>query len=199
MQKLVLASHNPGKVNEIQSLLADFPVDIVPQSHWSISDVPETGLTFVENAIIKARHVCHHTQLPAIADDSGLEVASLKGKPGIYSARFAGETASDSDNIAKLLGVMHNIPQSERQACYRCVIVLLRHESDPMPVICQGSWQGEITTAPVGEYGFGYDPVFYDAAQGCTAAQMIPELKNKLSHRAIALQALQKFVMKFEE
>lgn len=191
MKKIVLATGNAGKVREFAQLLAEFDAEIIPQTQLKVSNVPETGLTFVENALIKARHAAEITGLPAIADDSGIEVDALNGAPGIYSARFAGENATDFDNNQLLLQQLQAIPEAERTARYHCVIVYLRHALDPTPLICHGIWEGRVLTAPQGENGFGYDPLFLIPAQQCTAAQMPSDLKNKLSHRGQAMRELQ--------
>jgi XTP/dITP diphosphohydrolase len=190
MKKIVLATGNQGKVREMADLLSDFGFDVVAQSEFNVSDVAETGTTFVENAIIKARHAAKETGLPAIADDSGLEVDYLNGAPGIYSARYAGEGASDQDNIDKLLEAMQGVAEEQRSARFHCVLVLMRHENDPTPLICHGSWEGRILTAQSGENGFGYDPVFYVPEEGCASAQLEPARKKQLSHRGKALQKL---------
>jgi XTP/dITP diphosphohydrolase len=191
MKKIVLATGNAGKVREFAQLLAEFDAEIIPQTQLNVSNVPETGLTFVENALIKARHAAEITGLPAIADDSGIEVDALNGAPGIYSARFAGENATDVDNNQLLLQQLQSIPEAERTARYHCVIVYLRHALDPTPLICHGIWEGRVLTAPQGDNGFGYDPLFLIPEQQCTAAQMPPDLKNKLSHRGQAMRELQ--------
>ena len=188
--KIVLASNNPGKVREIGALLADSGIEILPQSDFAVSEVEETGPTFVENAILKARHAAEHTGLPAIADDSGLVVDALNGAPGIYSARYAGENASDADNLHKLLEAMADVPEDQRSARFVCLMVFLRHAADPLPLICQGIWEGRITTAPSGAGGFGYDPVFFVPEKGCTSAELPPDEKNRLSHRGQALRCL---------
>lgn len=190
MKKIVLATGNQGKVREMADLLNDFGFDVVAQSEFNVSDVAETGTTFVENAIIKARHAAKETGLPAIADDSGLEVDYLNGAPGIYSARYAGEGASDQDNIDKLLEAMQGVAEEQRSARFHCVLVLMRHENDPTPLICHGSWEGRILTEQSGENGFGYDPVFYVPEEGCASAQLEPARKKQLSHRGKALQKL---------
>jgi len=188
--KIVLASNNAGKVREINQLLNGGNIAVVPQSEFNIPDAEETGLTFVENAIIKARQAAELSGLPAIADDSGLEVDALKGAPGIYSARFAGEGASDSDNLQKLLREIKDVPEAERTARFQCLMVFMRHDKDPTPIICQGTWEGVITFEPQGENGFGYDPVFFVPTHHCTSAQLPAETKNQLSHRGQALQKL---------
>lgn len=188
--KIVLASNNQGKVREIGQMLSDSDIKVLPQSHFHITEVEETGLTFVENAILKARNAAAQSGLPAIADDSGLEVDALNGAPGIYSARFAGPGASDMDNLNKMLVELKGIPAGERNARFQCLMVYLRHAGDPTPLICQGTWEGVITTEPRGENGFGYDPVFYIPQHDCTAAELSAEVKNRLSHRGQALLCL---------
>ena len=190
MQKVVLATGNAGKVTELSAMLAPFALDIVPQTALGVTDADETGLTFVENAIIKARHASLITGLPAIADDSGLAVDALGGAPGIYSARYAGEAASDSNNIDKLLQALDAVPADKRSAQFHCVLVYMRHAEDPTPLICHGIWHGSITHAKSGSAGFGYDPVFYVASEGCTSAELSRERKQQLSHRGKALSQL---------
>ena len=188
--KLVLASGNAGKLKELQAMLAGLPLQIVPQRELGVDDVPETGLTFVENALIKARHACEVTGLPALADDSGLIVDALDGAPGLYSARYAGSPTDDAANNAKLLQALRDVPAEHRTARFYAVIVLLRHPNDPQPLICEGSWEGRIIDELRGSNGFGYNPVFLDEELGLTAAQMEPAQKNGRSHRAKALQLL---------
>lgn len=188
--KVVFASSNAGKIIELQNLCQPFNIEIIPQSDLGVRDVPETGLTFVENALIKARHACQVTGLPALADDSGLEVKILQGKPGIHSARYAGENASSTNNIQKLLKNLENYSEADRAAIFHCVLVFLLHANDPTPLICQGTWQGRILLAPQGKQGFGYDPVFFDPDQGCSAAELDLTLKNQISHRGKALRQL---------
>jgi len=190
MQRIVLASNNPGKVREIGQMLADFDMQVLPQSDFDISEVEETGLTFVENAILKARNAAKQSGLPAIADDSGLEVDALKGAPGIYSARYAGAGASDEQNLQKLLEDLKDVSEAERTARFQCLMVFMRHANDPTPLICQGTWEGIITFEPRGKHGFGYDPVFFVPEQQCTSAELPPATKNQLSHRGQALRAL---------
>lgn len=190
MQKIVLASSNKGKVAELSQMLAGRNIDIIAQSTLGVSDAAETGLTFIENAIIKARHAALTTGLPAIADDSGLAVDALGGAPGIYSARYAGEGATDKLNIDKLLANMQAIPAPQRSAQFHCVLVYMRHAEDPTPLICHGIWHGEIATSAIGEHGFGYDPVFWLSHENCSAAQLTPSQKQQLSHRGKALQRL---------
>ncbi|MFY8298116.1 XTP/dITP diphosphatase [Pseudoalteromonas sp. SS15] len=187
-QQIVLATGNQGKVKELGAMLNELNIEVLPQSQFDVPDVPETGTTFIENAIIKARHAARITGLPAIADDSGLEVDALNGAPGVYSARFAGENANDQDNIDKLLVEMQS--KAVRSARFWCVLVYMRHADDPTPLVCQASWEGTITEDQQGREGFGYDPVFYVASEGCTSAQLTKEQKNALSHRGQALQQL---------
>jgi len=193
--KIVLASGNPGKIAEIQALLKTHP--IVPQSHWQISEAEETGSTFVENAIIKARHAALHCQLPAIADDSGLVVDALEGTPGVISARYAGVGASDEENVLKLLTALQGVPEEQRTARFICVLVFMLHANDPFPIIAQGVWEGKILQQPLGENGFGYDPVFWLEGYGCSSAQLTSEQKNSLSHRGKALQKLTELLPDF--
>lgn len=187
-QKIVLASGNQGKIREIQALLADYCIE--NQAAFNVQEVEETGSTFVENAILKARNAALVSGLPAIADDSGLVVDALNGAPGVISARYAGEKASDNDNLVKLLEALKDIPAELRTARFICVLVLMRYPEDPFPIIAQGSWEGKIVTEPEGENGFGYDPIFWVDEYKCTSAQLSPELKNQLSHRGKALQQL---------
>ena len=189
-QRIVLATGNRGKVEEMQAILAPFGLEVVPQSAFGVPEAEETGLTFVENAIIKARNAAYHTGLPAIADDSGLEVDHLRGAPGIYSSRFAGPDAIDTDNVAKLLSDLKSVPDSERSARFQCLMVFMAHDRDPTPLICQGTWEGSILHAPRGEGGFGYDPVFYVPTHNCASAELSAEVKNQLSHRGQALRKL---------
>ena len=190
MKTLVLASGNAGKLKELQAMLGDLPLQIVAQGELGVSDVPETGLTFVENALIKARHASAVTGLPALADDSGLIVDALDGAPGLYSARYAGSPTNDAANNAKLLDALREVPAERRTARFYAVIVLLRHANDPQPLICEGSWEGVILDETRGSNGFGYNPVFLDPTHGLTAAEMDPAQKNAISHRALALQVL---------
>jgi len=190
MKKIVLASNNKGKVREIGQLLAGLDMQVVPQSEFSVVDIEETGLSFVENAILKARNASQHTGLPAIGDDSGLEVDALNGAPGIYSARYSGVGASDSDNLQKLLRELKTLGEVSRAARFQCLMVYVRHALDPTPLICQGTWQGLIVDTPQGDNGFGYDPIFYVPTDNCTAAQLPAERKNALSHRGQALACL---------
>jgi XTP/dITP diphosphohydrolase len=189
-QRIVLASSNKGKVKEFSELLADRDVSVVPQSDFAVPDADETGLSFVENAILKARNAAKHTGLPAIADDSGLEVDHLNGAPGIYSARYAGPGGGSAANNAKLLEALAGVPVKQRNARFQCLLVYLRHAEDPTPIICQGTWAGRILTASQGEAGFGYDPLFYVPAENCSAAELPAARKNELSHRGQALRCL---------
>jgi XTP/dITP diphosphohydrolase len=163
---------------------------VVPQSEFGVADADETGLSFVENAILKARHAAQLTGLPAIADDSGLEVDALNGAPGIYSARYSGPGASDADNLQKLLVELKEVPEAQRTARFQCLMVYMAHAADPTPLICQGTWEGRILFEPRGAGGFGYDPVFWVPSEQCASAELAPEVKNRLSHRGQALQKL---------
>lgn len=189
-QCVVLASNNKNKVRELGQLLADQDMEILPQSSFDIPEIEETGLTFVENAILKARNASALSGLPAIADDSGLEVDALQGAPGIYSARFAGPDASDAENNAKLLAELAEVPDEQRTARFQCLLVYMRHAKDPTPIICQGTWEGLVLRRPQGENGFGYDPLFFVAEKNCSAAELPAEVKNAMSHRGQALQCL---------
>lgn len=189
-ERIVLASNNAGKVREFNQLLTDSDIEVIPQSEFSVTEIEETGLTFVENALLKARNAAAHTGLPAVADDSGLEVDALQGAPGIYSARYAGAGASDQDNVQKLLDALKNVPEKKRSARFQCLMVYMRHAGDPTPRIFQGSWEGQILYETRGDNGFGYDPVFYVPGQRCSSAQLSPEVKNSLSHRGQALKQL---------
>jgi len=195
MNKIVLASGNKGKLREFAQLFAPFDIEVVPQSDFDVPEIAETGLSFVENAIIKARNACEHTGLPAIADDSGIEVDYLLGAPGIYSARYAGESASEQDNITALLTALTGVPDRERAARYQCLLIMMRHSKDPTPLICQADWQGRILHAPMGDGGFGYDPVFWVPELQCTAAQLSSAQKDAISHRG---KALQKFIKEIQ-
>ena len=189
-QELVLASANAGKITELQQMLGGLGVKIIPQTDLDIPDIEETGLTFVENAILKARNAAALSNLPAIADDSGLEVDFLQGSPGIYSARFAGGDAGDEANKDKLLQLMANVPTDQRSARYQTVIVYMRHGNDPTPIICQGTWEGLIAMESRGDQGFGYDPIFYVTETSCHAAELDKVTKNRLSHRGKAIANL---------
>ncbi|UYK85776.1 RdgB/HAM1 family non-canonical purine NTP pyrophosphatase [Xanthomonas sacchari] len=188
--KLVLASSNAGKLEELHALLDDVGVELIAQSTLGVSDADETGLTFVENALLKARHAARITGLPALADDSGICVDALHGAPGLYSARYAGEHGNAQANIDKLLDALRDVPDAQRGAHFYCVLVLLRHAEDPQPLLVEGRWRGRIAHARAGTGGHGYDPVFLDPDHGQTAAEMPLALKNRISHRALALQQL---------
>ena len=190
MGRVVLASNNKGKVREFGEVLADFHMEIVPQSVFRVPEAEETGLTFVENAILKARNAAARAGLPAIADDSGIEVDALRGAPGIRSARFAGPGASDQANLDKLLAELDGVPEERRGARFQCLVVYLEHAEDPTPIICQGTWEGRVVREPRGENGFGYDPVFLVAGRDLTAAELSAEQKNAISHRGQALRKL---------
>jgi XTP/dITP diphosphohydrolase len=191
-QTIVLASGNQGKLRELHDILGAKEVDLVPQSQFNVSEVEETGISFVENALIKARHACVETGLPCIADDSGIEVDALNGEPGIYSARYAGISGpgADAENNLKLLMELEQVPEQNRTARFHCVIVYLRHEKDPMPLVCRGTWEGRILFAEAGANGFGYDPLFYVSTPDCASAQLDAQVKNSLSHRGQALRQL---------
>ena len=190
MQKIVLASNNKGKLREFSEMLSPLEMEVLPQATFNIEDADETGLTFVENAIINARHASAIAGLPAIADDSGLEVDALNGAPGIYSARYSGEGATDEKNLLKLLDALKDIPEEKRTARFQCILVYMRHAEDPTPLIFQGTWEGIINTEPHGENGFGYDPIFYVPTHNCSSAQLSADEKNILSHRGQALNKL---------
>lgn len=189
--KVVLASGNAKKIRELTEILAPMDMTVVPQSEFDVPEAEETGLTFVENALLKARNAARHTGLPALADDSGIEVDALRGAPGIYSARFSGPGATDASNNALLVEKLRDVPDAERTARYQAVIVFLRHAEDPTPLIAQGSWEGRIVLEPRGDGGFGYDPHFWVEEQQCTAAQLSAADKHALSHRGKALARLQ--------
>lgn len=188
--RVVLATGNPGKLQELRAMLEPLAIEVVPLSQFTRTAVPESGLTFVENAIIKARHAAQLAQLPAIADDSGLEVDALHGAPGIYSARYAGEHANDDDNLRKLLAALAGRKPTQRAARYCCALVYLRWEQDPFPLISQASWEGRIAEAPRGSGGFGYDPIFELPQRAATVAELPAAEKNQLSHRGQALRGL---------
>jgi XTP/dITP diphosphohydrolase len=190
MSAVVLASSNAGKLRELSQLLHGLSLEVLPQSRFDVPEAEETGLSFVENAILKARQAARYAGLPAIADDSGLEVDALNGAPGIYSARYAGRGASDRENLEKLLDELARVPDAERSARFQCVIVYMRHELDATPLICQGTWEGRILWKPQGKNGFGYDPVFWVESERASAAELPPEIKNLLSHRGQALRSL---------
>ena len=186
MKKIVLATSNRGKLAEIQPMLADAGFTLVTQGELGVSDAVENGLSFVENALIKARHAAAATGLPAIADDSGLIVDALNGAPGLISAHYAGVHGDADGNIRRLLREMIDVPEEKRTARFYSLIVLLRHADDPQPLIAEGIWHGRILETPRGAGGFGYDPIFFDPAQGLGAAELAPEMKNRVSHRGRA-------------
>lgn len=188
--KIVFASSNTGKIAELQQLVAPFQFEIIPQNTLGITDVAETACTFVENALLKARHAARLSHCAAIADDSGLVVQALQGAPGIFSARYAGANANAKNNIEKLLAEMKMISEAKRQAYFYCALVYLQHAEDPTPIICEGIWHGKILFAPQGEQGFGYDPIFYVPEKNCSAAELSLEIKNQISHRGKALKRL---------
>lgn len=188
--KVILATGNAGKLKEMRAILEPLDIEIVSQADYNLEEVEETGLSFVENALLKARHATLHTGLPAIADDSGLEVDALKGAPGIYSARYAGPDATDEDNNRELLDNLAGRSANERRARFVCLMVFLRHPEDPTPLISQGTWEGRILESPRGDGGFGYDPLFLIPDRNQTSAELPPEVKNELSHRGRALRGL---------
>ena len=196
MRQVVLASGNAGKLIEFGQCLAPLGIELVAQSQFVSQEVEETGLSFVENAILKARHAAAASGLPALADDSGLEVDALHGAPGIYSARYAGSALSgavkDAANSAHLIANLKHVPSHQRNARFQCVLVYMRHAQDPTPLICQAAWEGEIMDTPEGEHGFGYDPIFQVLEKGCRAAQLTPQEKISISHRGQALAQLQR-------
>ena len=187
-QEIVLASGNPGKISEIQAILKNY--SIIPQAQFNVPEAKETGTTFIENAIIKARNASYYSNRPTIADDSGLVVDALEGAPGVISARYAGDGASDQENLRHLLVQLKSVPEQLRSARFICVIVFMKHANDPCPIIAEGFWEGIILSRPVGDNGFGYDPVFQVPEQNCSSAQLSPEIKNALSHRGKALAKL---------
>lgn len=190
MQKIVIASGNAGKLREFQQLLASCGFAVLPQSDFKVSEVAETGTTFVENAIIKARHACQQTGLPAIADDSGIEVDALHGRPGVYSARYSGANANDASNNQKLLAELAGVPAVQRTARYHAVLAFMRHAEDPTPILCHGTWEGIILTEPRGDNGFGYDPLFFVPTHNCASAELDKAEKNRISHRGKAMAQL---------
>jgi XTP/dITP diphosphohydrolase len=192
--KLVLASSNAGKLRELAALLAPLGHELVAQSALGIKSAPETGATFEANALIKARHAAQRATLPALADDSGIEVDALGGRPGVHSARYAGEHASDADNLHKMLSELEGVPLNRRTARYRCVIAHVRNAADPQPLLVTGTWEGLILDTPRGQGGFGYDPIFLPAGMDRTAAELAADEKNRLSHRAQALSQLVKML-----
>lgn len=189
-RKIVLASGNAGKLREFNAMMADLGIEFVRQSELGVQDAEETGLTFVENALLKARNAAQHTGMPAMADDSGIVVDALGGAPGLYSARYAGEHGDDAANNTKLLEALKDTPEAQRNARFYCCIVYLRHVHDQLPIIAEASWEGRVLSAPSGANGFGYDPLFYVPTHGCSSAELPPEEKNRISHRAQALRKL---------
>lgn len=188
LDTILIATHNQGKLREFQNLLQ--PMRCLSLNEYQIKSVEESGASFIENAILKARHACAHSQLPALADDSGLVVPSLNGAPGIYSARFAGPDAKDEDNIERLLDQMRHLGPTQRHAYFYCALVFMNHEHDPTPLIASAKLEGSISLSAKGTHGFGYDPIFYLPAKQCTLAELTAEVKNSLSHRALALKSL---------
>lgn len=188
--RIVVATGNPGKLAELRDLLGDSPLDLVDQRSLGIAEVEETGITFVENALLKARHAAAASGLPALADDSGLLVDALAGAPGLHTARYAGADANATDNIAKLLTALSGVPEPRRGARFYACVTVLRAPDDPLPLIAEGEWHGRILDAPRGEGGFGYDPIFYDVERGASAAELDERLKNRVSHRGRAIQTL---------
>ena len=195
MKKIILATSNLGKVRELNSML-EGQYNVVSQIDMEVEEVPETGASFIENALIKARNASSQSQLPALADDSGLVVDALNGEPGIYSARYAGENATDEDNIVKLLSRMDD--EDDRRASFWCAMVFVRHAGDPEPIIVEKSWEGQILRELKGNNGFGYDPIFYLPELHCTSAQLSAEEKNRKSHRGQALQEILKHLLSLE-
>jgi len=189
-RSVVLASNNPGKIREINTLLSGTDIEVISQSEFNVPDVEETGFSFVENALIKARNAAGYCPYPVIADDSGIALDALDGRPGIYSARYAGIDASDEDNLYKLIDEVKDLPEDRRRARFVCLMVYLQYETDPVPLIAEGIWQGIALTQPQGKNGFGYDPMFYVPDYDCTSAELDPDTKNRLSHRGQALRKL---------
>ncbi len=192
--KIVLATSNQGKLKEFSSALKNSSVEFIPQSQFQVQDVDESGLTYIENAIIKARHACKISGLPAIGDDSGLEIDALNGAPGIYSARYSGEGANPAKNIQKLLHELKNVPDEKRTGLCITVLAFLEHENDPSPIICEGLWEVTVLQEPKGQHGFGYDPILFTSEFNCSLAELDTEIKNKISHRGKALDKLQKIL-----
>lgn len=190
MRQLVLASGNAGKIRELSAMLASLDIEVLPQSHFSVTDAEETGASFIENAIIKARHAARATGLPALADDSGLEVDALQGQPGVYSARYAGLPSNDEANNNKLLDALRGVPEQRRGARFCCVLAFVLHADDATPLIAEGYWRGRILNEPQGSNGFGYDPLFFVPERGCASAELHKEEKAELSHRGQALREL---------
>ncbi|SEA21812.1 RdgB/HAM1 family non-canonical purine NTP pyrophosphatase [Microbulbifer marinus] len=195
-KKIVLASGNAGKLKEFSQLFASWDIQVVPQSEFDVPEVEESGLSFIENALIKARHASRVSGLPALADDSGLAVDALGGAPGIYSARYAGPGATDSENNSKLLEALQDVPDERRAASFHCALAFVRRHDDPVPLVCSAQWTGRILREPAGEQGFGYDPLFFVESEGMTSAQLARGVKNRLSHRA---QAVQQFAALWRE
>ena len=189
-QQIVLASGNLGKIAEIQAMLQHHDIEVISQSFFDVPDIEETGTTFIENAIIKARHAAKITGLPTIADDSGLEVDAINGQPGVYSARYAGLPSNDRLNTKKLLNALDGIPEKKRSARFHCLMIFMAHATDPSPLIGQGTWEGRIAFQEAGDNGFGYDPVFYSPEHQCVSAELTATIKNRVSHRAHALNQL---------
>ena len=187
---VVLASGNAGKLRELTAMLEPLGWRVRPQKEWAVPEAVEDGLSFIENALIKARHAARHTGLPALGDDSGLVVDALDGAPGIYSARYAGPDADDAANNRKLLAALEGVPHARRTAHFYCAIAMVRHATDPAPLVAIGRWDGRILDAPAGSGGFGYDPLFHVAAHGCSSAELPPAVKNRISHRGRALASL---------
>ncbi|CAA6824004.1 MAG: Nucleoside 5-triphosphatase RdgB (dHAPTP, dITP, XTP-specific) (EC [uncultured Thiotrichaceae bacterium] len=190
LKKVVLASGNQGKLREFNRMLADVNLDIAPQSKFNVPEAVEDGLTFVENAIKKARNAAQHTGFAALADDSGIEVDALQGQPGIYSARYAGLPSDDAANNQKLLEALKDTPEGQRTARFRCCIVYMSHAEDPSPLIADASWEGIIMPKESGADGFGYDPLFFVPTHGCSSAELDPDEKNRISHRGLALHKM---------
>ncbi len=192
--RLVLASHNAGKLAEFRRLFADSGIEVLSQAELGVEDIPETGLTFIENALLKARHAARVTGLPALADDSGLCVDVLGGAPGLYSARYAGSHGDARANNDKLLRELADVPDEQRGAHFHCTLALLQHAEDPAPLVAEGRWHGRVLHAPRGEHGFGYDPLFLDPASGLSASELSPSEKNRISHRGLAMVALRRLL-----
>lgn len=198
-KQILLASNNLGKIREVREILAEHGLTVIPQSDLNIADAAETGLTFIENAILKARHAARLSRLPALADDSGLEVDALNGAPGVFSARYAGSGATDADNNAQLIQALHGVPHNRRTARFRCVMAYLRHVDDPSPLIAEGIWEGVILDVPRGSEGFGYDPYFFVPEKGCSSAELSADMKNRLSHRSQALRRMAAVLTRFHQ
>ena len=198
-KQILLASNNLGKIREVREILAEHGLTVIPQSDLNIADAAETGLTFIENAILKARHAARLSRLPALADDSGLEVDALNGAPGVFSARYAGSGATDADNNAQLIQALHGVPHNRRTARFRCVMAYLRHVDDPSPLIAEGIWEGVILDVPRGSEGFGYDPYFLVPEKGCSSAELSADMKNRLSHRGQALRRMAAVLTRFHQ